>query len=84
MNLEQIQNDIRDYLVSKLLFGKKNITPDTLLLTSGALDSVAHLKLISFLEKNYKIQITMDDFDPINFDSVAKIAIFVEKRLKKN
>lgn len=50
------------------------------LLESGTIDSVAVMKLVSFLEETYNIKVDDDDLVPENFDTLAAIIAFVERR----
>jgi D-alanine--poly(phosphoribitol) ligase subunit 2 len=53
---------------------------DTLLFSSGALDSLAMLSLIGLVEQMAGIQINAEDVTLDNFDSVARIARFANAR----
>ena len=44
------------------------------LLEKGILDSLAIVKLLSFLEEEFDIEIDDADFDPDNFESIRSIA----------
>ena len=53
---------------------------DTLLFSSGALDSVGMLALIAFVEEQAGIEIHAEDVTLDNFDSVGRILRFAGER----
>lgn len=55
-------------------------TLDTLLFSSGALDSVAMLNLITFVEDRTGIEIRADEVTLENFDTIERILRFAEER----
>lgn len=56
------------------------IDDDTPLLTSGLLDSLAIVKLLEFLEKEFEVTVDDVDFDPENFQSITAICALIERR----
>lgn len=69
---------IRDFLMQR--FPGLNARPfdDTSsILTSGAVDSLGVLDLMGFIEERFGIEITDQDFDPANFETVEQLARFV-------
>jgi len=51
------------------------------LLESGIIDSLGVLDVVSFLESEFKITINDDDLTPENFQNIAQITAFVQKKL---
>ena len=49
------------------------------LVKSGRLDSLAVVKLVTFLESDFTVDFTRVEFDPERFDTVAEIAAVVEE-----
>lgn len=54
-----------------------DVTESTELFSSGLLDSVSMLELISFIEEGARIQVSQEDVTLENFDSVEKILKYV-------
>jgi acyl carrier protein len=54
---------------------------DESFLASGIVDSLGVMQLVSFLQAEFSIAVADADLVPDNFDSVAKVAAFVERRL---
>ncbi|PZQ47787.1 MAG: phosphopantetheine-containing protein [Rhodovulum sulfidophilum] len=52
------------------------VTPESALFTSGALDSVAMLSLISFVEQEAAIQVRTEQVTLDNFDTPGRIVAF--------
>jgi acyl carrier protein len=81
-NNNNMREEIRQYILSEFLPGEKpaNLRDDTPLRTSGVLDSVATLRMVSFVEERYGIQVEAHEAGVDNFDSIAAIAAFVQSK----
>jgi acyl carrier protein len=69
--------------VQTLLAGKhkpSDIADDAPLLTSGLLDSIDVLEIVSFLESHCGIDFAAQPFDPSAFDSIDSIASLAQGR----
>lgn len=75
-----MKETIRAYILRNFLGPGRELGDDDPLFESGVIDSLGHLKLISFLEKEFSISLSMDDLTWENFDSVNKIAALVGAR----
>jgi acyl carrier protein len=77
--MENIKEDIRQYVISEFLPGEKpsNLRDDTPLRTGGILDSMATLRLVGFIEDHYGIEVEAHEASVENFDSLDSIAAFV-------
>jgi acyl carrier protein len=84
--LTQIADRIRDFILTKYLPGESpaNLRDDTPLRSSGVLDSLATIGLISFLEQEYQIEVEAHETDIDNFDRIEDIAAFVERKRAQN
>ena len=58
--------------------------PETDLIESGAIDSLAFVELIGHLEEEFCMRIPLDDLDLTHFRSIARIDEFIRTRLKKS
>lgn len=65
---EQTLSAVRE-VVSGLV--GRNVSDDELLISSGVIDSLSILKLVTQLEKRLEIRIPTDSVQPDDFDSVA-------------
>jgi acyl carrier protein len=80
--MNQVADTIRHFILTNYLPGEspENLHDDMPLRTSGVLDSLATLALISFLEQEYKIEVEAHETDVDNFDRIEDIAAFVERK----
>jgi len=77
--------EVRAFVVNNFLLGKGDtLTDDASFLELGIIDSTGMLELISYLEKTYEIEITDDELNPDNFDSIGKIVDYLSKKLPDN
>jgi acyl carrier protein len=63
------------YLRAELALGD-GLDPDSELFSNGALDSVAMLNLIAFVEEVCGIDVRPEDVTLANFDTPARIVLF--------
>ena len=52
----------------------------TSFLASGIIDSTGVLELVAFVESEYGLAITDDELIPANFDSIAALAAFIQRK----
>lgn len=58
-----------------------NISPNTMLITGGYIDSFDIVSLISVLESEFNITLPFDDLDLEDFDTVSSIAGIIDSKL---
>lgn len=77
-----IEQDIRGFIVEALLFGRDtdNLGRADSLLTRGIIDSTGVLELVSFVEREYDILVDDAELVPANFDSIERLAAYVERK----
>src|SRR5262245_57950684 len=65
IGLENTRDTLRSFILKEFLPGEKpeELTDSTPLITGGVLDSLATLKLVSFLEERYNIQLEAHEVD---------------------
>lgn len=81
--METTQATIKDYILSEFLPGESPaaLTESTPLITGGILDSLATLKLVSYLEEKYKIQIEAHEADVEHLNTIVSIAALVHAKM---
>jgi acyl carrier protein len=74
--------DIEQFILSELARGRgvTSIGHDESLLTTGIVDSHGVMELVAFLEQRYCVAVDDSDLTPENFDNVASIEAFVERK----
>jgi acyl carrier protein len=75
-----VERAVRDFLRTELGKAEDSVGPEESLLESGTIDSMGVLQLVSFIEKTYGIKVEDDDLMPENFDTIAAIVSFIERR----
>jgi acyl carrier protein len=80
--MDQIKETIRSFIVSEYLPGESpaNLKDDTPLRTSGILDSVATLALVSYVEQQFGIEIDAHETGIEQFDRIEDIAALVARK----
>jgi acyl carrier protein len=77
-----IQAEIEKFILEDLLSGSRSsIAADEQLFSTGTLDSLGTLRLITFLEERFGLQIKDGELGDDNFATVNNIKAFVEKKL---
>ncbi|MDP3547017.1 MAG: acyl carrier protein [Phreatobacter sp.] len=75
-----VADDIAGFLKDRFpMLSGTSITGDTALLTSGAIDSLGILDLVTFLSERFGVELSDEDFDPANFETFGQLVSFVER-----
>ena len=77
MNVERA---VRNFLRNELGKAEESVGLEESLLESGTIDSMGVLQLVGFIEQTYGITVEDDDLMPENFDTIAAIVSFIERR----
>lgn len=77
--MNEIISTVKDYILTTYLPGEDPaaLTPSTQLISSGILDSLATLELVSFLEQRYGIELAAHDVDASRLGTLNDIARLV-------
>ena len=74
---------IKTFIRTELIYDdEKDFDENTNLIDRGIIDSMSLVRLISFIEENYEIQVQDEDIVPENFSSLNKISSFIAERRK--
>lgn len=81
--MDNIAGTVKAYILETFLPGEDpgQLTMDTPLMTSGILDSLATLELVSFLEKEFGIEMGAKDMDTSRLGTLADIERLVQAKL---
>lgn len=81
--MDSIIPTVKKYILETLLPGEdpESLTPTTELVRSGILDSLATLELVSFLEKQFSIELEAHDVDPSNLETLENVERLVQSKL---
>jgi acyl carrier protein len=79
--MDEIKHQIREFLSEILPSGKmSSVGDDTPLRTSGILDSMGLLRLVSLVEEKFGIEVEAYEAGIENFDRIDDIAAFVQRK----
>lgn len=78
-----IEAQIRDYIVTNLMFGDTTIEFDdnSSLLELGIVDSAGVMELVLFVEETFDLEIGDDEIVPDNFDSISQLSSYIQAKL---
>ncbi|HWQ49230.1 MAG TPA: acyl carrier protein [Methanosarcina sp.] len=81
--MEQIKNDIVDYLkANSFVDNNSSLKDDDSLTQNGIIDSIGLLELMDYICEKYSIEIPEDMLTPENFDSLQGITNMITKLAK--
>ena len=77
-----IKEKIRDFIKLNLIAVDDDlpIEDDDNIFESGFVDSSVAMQLVLFVEEAFKIQVTDDDLDLINFSTINRIVQFINRK----
>ncbi|HEY2472125.1 MAG TPA: acyl carrier protein [Terracidiphilus sp.] len=80
-----MKEELRAYIVAEFLPGESpaNVKDDTALRTSGVLDSMGLLKLVSHVEEQYGIELEAHETGIDNFDTIDAISNLIEQKISE-
>ena len=80
--MDHTRAKIRQFIIDNFLFGDADLMVlDTdSLLKNGIIHSTGVLDILLFVEETFNLTIQDDEVIPDNFDSVARLAAFAEKK----
>jgi len=73
----RVQDRVRQFIKDSFLVDE--VGDDESFLASGIIDSLGVMQLVSFIESELGNKVPDTDLVPENFDSVARIAAYVER-----
>lgn len=81
--MNDVKNALRNFILSEVLAGEDpaNLSDETELRDSGILDSLSTLKMVTFLETQYKIEFEASDLAPANLVNINAIERLVKSKL---
>lgn len=81
-SVESIKKTVKEYILNEFLPGENpdELTDSTPLITGGILDSLATLKLVSFLEEEFHIQLQPHETGIDYLNTLNDIANFVHSK----
>jgi len=77
-----IEGQIKDFISRNLLFNDKGFpySEQDSFLDKGIVDSLGIMELVAFVEENFNLSVENSEITPANFDSVARLTEFVQRK----
>ena len=84
MDPQAIHDRVKSFILEQFLPGEDpdELTDDTPLMTTGILDSLATLKLVTFLESEFDIAVEAHEADSENLNTLELITALVARKAK--
>lgn len=78
------REQIRSFLAENFLLSSDGFTldDDASLLEAGVVDSTGVLEVILFVEETFGVEVADDEIVPDNFDTVNKMAAYIESKMQ--
>jgi acyl carrier protein len=78
----QIEEHVRQFVIDNFVFGEDHasFSNDDSFLEKGLVDSMGVLTLVEFVKEAYAIPIEDEELVPENWDSVSRIAAFIQTK----
>jgi acyl carrier protein len=82
MSADEIKALVKDYLLTEFLPGEDpaELTDEMPLISSKLIDSIAAIKLVSFLEGQFGIEIEAHEVDIERLDTIARMTRLVQSK----
>jgi acyl carrier protein len=82
---KDLNTEIRQFIIKKFPLARKRQIRDTdPLLETGMLDSQGVLEVVGFIEENFSIAVADEDLAPENFQTIDRIAAFIESKTMRS
>ena len=81
--MDPVEQKISSYIAQNILFSRNGYPHpmEASFLENGIVDSMNILELVMFVEENFAISVSDSDIIPENFDSVAKMAKYIQSKV---
>lgn len=83
MDQSAINDNVKAYILREFLPGEDpdELAGDTPLMSTGILDSLATLKLVTYLEEEFDIAVEAHEADAENLDTLDRIVALVQRKV---
>jgi acyl carrier protein len=81
IQVSEITDGITTFMSEELGIDCADLAPDSLLFSSGIIDSFSLVSLLSFIEETHQFRIGATDVNLDNFDSLERMLAYIKARL---
>lgn len=78
----EIKGNVRNFLIDSS--GIESISDDEDFFESGLVNSLFAIELMTYIERVFRVKITMSDLDMNNFRTIENISAFINKKKQQN
>jgi acyl carrier protein len=77
-----VTQQIKTFIVENFIFSSNgfDLSEDESFLDAGVVDSVGVLELVTYVEETFAIQVADEEIVPENFDSVARLSAYIDRK----
>jgi acyl carrier protein len=76
-----VEQQVKRFIVENFYVSDADaLTRDTSLVNGGYVDSTGMLEVLGFVETEFSIQVAEEELVPDNFETVGRIAAFIERK----
>lgn len=80
----EVRNKIQSFLTKRFLVDfEKKVNSETDLFKEGYIDSFGFIELVTFVENEFKIELTQDEIMSRSLNSVEQIEALVNRKVSK-
>ncbi len=81
--MNEIMTAVKNFILAEFLPGEdpNQLTPTTPLITGGILDSLSTLRLVSFIQETYGVEVEPHEMGVDHLDSLEEITKLIQSKL---
>ena len=77
--MSAVAESIKEYMQNELDIETGELAPDTLLFSTGIIDSFSLVSLLTYIESTYGFRVGRTDVNLANFDSLDRMVAYIER-----
>ena len=82
MEVTEIEQEIRNFLTEKFLFGRREALSDDTPLLGNVIDSQGVIELVVFVQERFTLTVDDEEVTTDNFATVKSTVAFIEGKLR--
>lgn len=81
-DITQIKEVIKEFILETSYVPSEQVTDETPIFEQGIMDSMGFISIIGFIEENFSVTPSDDEFIEANFESINAISNYVLRKLQ--
>jgi acyl carrier protein len=82
VQVTEIEQQIRGYLIEEFLFGRSETLNEDTLLLGNVIDSQGVIALVSFIQQRFNVEVADEEVTTDNLATLKTVVALVEKKLR--